>query len=67
MIPVRRPGTAQSYVTEFEGSGRINPNPVTAQGSDLLFDHYLSSAKLVRPKPHNSGDATIYIASICKD
>ncbi|KAB5565531.1 hypothetical protein PHYPO_G00242670 [Pangasianodon hypophthalmus] len=46
MNPVRRPGTAHSFVTEFEGSGQINPNPVTANDSDLLFDIYLSPAKL---------------------
>ncbi|XP_053497547.1 leucine-rich repeat-containing protein 56 isoform X1 [Ictalurus furcatus] len=46
MNPVRRPGTAYSFVTEFEGSGKINPNPVIAKDSDLLFDIYLSPAKL---------------------
>lgn len=60
MNPVRRPGTAYSFVTEFEGSGKINPNPVTAKDSDLLFDIYLSPAKLVSPKTQNSGNATSY-------
>ncbi|KAG7324371.1 hypothetical protein KOW79_012387 [Hemibagrus wyckioides] len=46
MNPVRRPGTAHSFVTEFEGSGQINPNPGTAKDSDLLFDIYLSPEKL---------------------
>ncbi|KAI5626869.1 leucine-rich repeat-containing protein 56, partial [Silurus asotus] len=44
--PVRGPGTAHSFVTEFEGSGQINPNPVNAEDSDLLFDIYLSPEKL---------------------
>ncbi|GAA6093012.1 leucine-rich repeat-containing protein 56 [Tachysurus ichikawai] len=46
MDPVRRPGTAHSFVTEFEDSGQINPSPVIAKDSDLLFDIYLSPAKL---------------------
>lgn len=53
MDPVRRPGTAHSFVTEFEDSGQINPSPVIAKDSDLLFDIYLSPAKLVRPKAQN--------------
>ncbi|KAK3526610.1 hypothetical protein QTP70_030751 [Hemibagrus guttatus] len=46
MNPVKRPGTAHSFVTEFEGSGQINPNPGTGKDSDLLFDIYLSPEKL---------------------
>ncbi|KAF7702251.1 leucine-rich repeat-containing protein 56 isoform X1 [Silurus meridionalis] len=46
MNPVRGPGTAHSFVTEFEGSGQINPNPANAEDSDLLFDIYLSPEKL---------------------
>lgn len=53
MNPVRCPGTAHSFVTEFEGSGQINPNPGTSKDSDLLFDIYLSPEKLVRPKAQN--------------
>lgn len=57
---VRRPGTAHSFVTEFEGSGQINPNPVITDDSDLLFDVYLSPAMLVSPKTQNSGNAVSY-------
>lgn len=56
MNPVRRPGTAHSFVTEFEGSGQINPNPVTAPNSDLLLDIYFSPAKLVSSKTQYSGN-----------
>ncbi|XP_053345628.1 leucine-rich repeat-containing protein 56 [Clarias gariepinus] len=43
---VRRSGTAHSSVTEFEGFGPINPNPAIVNDSELLFDIYLSPAKL---------------------
>lgn len=68
MNPVRRPGTAYSFVTEFEGSGKINPNPVTAKDSDLLFDIYLSPAKLVSPKIFwFLGMQQVTINQICED
>lgn len=57
---VRRPGTAHSFVTEFEGSGQINPTPVTAKDSDLLFDIHLSPAKLVSAKSQTAVNATSY-------
>ncbi|XP_036431667.1 leucine-rich repeat-containing protein 56 [Colossoma macropomum] len=45
-LPGRRPGTARSFVTEFDGSGQINPSPVTAVDTDLLVELYLSPEKL---------------------
>ncbi|KAI4885031.1 hypothetical protein NFI96_017708 [Prochilodus magdalenae] len=44
--PGRRPGTARSFVTELDGSGQVNPNPVTAVDSDLHVELYLSPEKL---------------------
>ncbi|XP_076861838.1 leucine-rich repeat-containing protein 56 isoform X2 [Brachyhypopomus gauderio] len=46
--PVRRPGTARPFVTEFDGFDQINPSPNTAEGSDLLLELYLSPEKLRR-------------------
>lgn len=45
-----RPGMVRSFVTEFDGSGQINPTPATAKHSDLLSVTYLSPEKLVSAK-----------------
>lgn len=50
MNPVSRRGTVHSFVTEFDGSGKINPTPATAKDSDPLSDFYFSTEKLVSKK-----------------
>ncbi|XP_026872155.2 leucine-rich repeat-containing protein 56 isoform X2 [Electrophorus electricus] len=45
-FPVRRPATARTSVTEFDGFYQINPSPKTPEGSHLLIDLYLSPEKL---------------------
>ncbi|XP_072529718.1 leucine-rich repeat-containing protein 56 isoform X2 [Salminus brasiliensis] len=44
IVAVRRPGTA--FVTEFDGSGHINPSPATIVDTDLLTGLFLSPEKL---------------------
>ncbi|XP_062857361.1 leucine-rich repeat-containing protein 56 isoform X2 [Trichomycterus rosablanca] len=46
MNSMKRPGTALSFVTEFEGSGQINPSPATSKNDDLLFEPYISPQNL---------------------
>ncbi len=43
----KRPGSALSIVTEFSGSGLLNPKPAADPEEDLL-DQSLSAHKLVR-------------------
>uniref|UniRef100_A0A8B9H488 Leucine rich repeat containing 56 n=1 Tax=Astyanax mexicanus TaxID=7994 RepID=A0A8B9H488_ASTMX len=46
ILPIRRPGTALSSVTELVGSGQINPCPATAVDTDPLSEFILSPEKL---------------------
>ncbi|XP_050955843.1 leucine-rich repeat-containing protein 56 isoform X2 [Labeo rohita] len=42
----KRPGTALSIVTEFSGSGLLNPKPAAADPEELMIDQSLSPEKL---------------------
>ncbi|XP_015193700.2 leucine-rich repeat-containing protein 56 isoform X2 [Lepisosteus oculatus] len=43
---VVRPSTARIWVTEFAGSGQLNPSPAAYEDAELLVEQYLSQEKL---------------------